>query len=83
MTGPAQRPAPWYSCSGKEVGNYADPRDPTRFITCDASGRAIEFDCPPDANSPTGRMIYDEATDRPVPYDEAEHAHLFGGETAG
>ncbi|WP_416483220.1 carbohydrate-binding module family 14 protein [Streptomyces sp. CL12] len=77
MTDTTSRPAPWYDCTGKQPGDYPHPKDPTRFILCDASLRAIEFDCPPDENSPTGRMVYDATKNQAVPYNEAEHAHLF------
>jgi len=35
----------WYDCSGQEVGNYANPRDCTRYIAC-TTGYVSDMACP-------------------------------------
>jgi len=75
--GDTSRPAPWYSCSGKQPGNYINPRDCTRFITCDAGLQAIEFDCGecsnrPEACTPQNRLIYNATVDACLWADETE-----------
>lgn len=79
------RPAPWYNCSGKQPGNYINPRDCTRFITCDAGLQAIEFDCGecsnrPEACTPQNRLVYNATVDQCLWADETE---CIGGEDSG
>jgi hypothetical protein len=75
--GDTSRPAPWYNCSGKQPGNYINPRDCTRFITCDAGLQAIEFDCGecsnrPEACTPQNRLVYNATVDQCLWADETE-----------
>jgi len=75
--GDTSRPAPWYSCSGKQPGNYLHPYDCTRFIMCDAGLRAFEFDCGecsnrPEVCNPQNRLTYNATVDQCLWADETE-----------
>jgi hypothetical protein len=82
--GETSRPAPWYDCSGKQPGNYENPRDCTRFITCDAGLQPIEFDCGecsnrPEVCTPQNRLVYNATVDACLWPDQTE-CRTGGGE---
>lgn len=71
----------WYSCEGKEIGNYANPRRCTHYITCDTGARVWERPCAAchedPVRCPEGMLHYNEESDKCLWVDEAE-CHVDG-----